>query len=462
MANGSNVTIFSTGAKHKPILDEAGFEQLLAAAFVLQQHNDTLRASHPDADPMAVLSKLTVVDSTAAEDAKRPVQDAPFPPVREILQVHELTKCPVCGRQLGTGEEFCGGCGTRRPARSAPDDLQGKWASLWYMSQAQYVFLEKDSPAQEAHAEPAEPSIAKETVKREIEEKSEKPVEEKSAEKILGDINLAGSPGPFIAASRKPLDEWRQESKPLEVFNEPEFAAEPLDRLTESIAEPEFTVEQPGVSFAEESVAKKEPSLEKGDKPKPADENVVDQEAKADEVTAELPSERAWPVGIEEIESEYRQDLWRRLNAGDQGHVIEVQVDNEGAEYFNYDQQEQAVPDRLQALWSKAKSSAAKTMGLALCAVMLLGVLWVFRPNPSAQSPHSRLQSLLVQLGLAQSSHQDVYSGNPKARVWVDVHTALYYCPGSELYGKTPGGRFSKQRVAQEDQFEPSTNVPCD
>jgi len=70
---------------------------------------------------------------------------------------------------------------------------------------------------------------------------------------------------------------------------------------------------------------------------------------------------------------------------------------------------------------------------------------------------------LLVELGLAEvPARAPSHLGGPDVRVWVDVHTALYYCPGSDLYGKTPGGRFSSQRAAQQDQFEPATRVACE
>ena len=36
------MTFSSTGAKQKPALDEGSFQQLLAAAYVVQQHNETV------------------------------------------------------------------------------------------------------------------------------------------------------------------------------------------------------------------------------------------------------------------------------------------------------------------------------------------------------------------------------------------------------------------------------------
>ena len=84
---------------------------------------------------------------------------------------------------------------------------------------------------------------------------------------------------------------------------------------------------------------------------------------------------------------------------------------------------------------------------------------------PSKHSPRPNLslfEKMLVNLGLAEAPPTPVYLGNPNARVWVDLHTALYYCSGSDLYGKTPGGKFTTQRDAQLDQFEPAARKNCD
>lgn len=70
-------------------------------------------------------------------------------------------------------------------------------------------------------------------------------------------------------------------------------------------------------------------------------------------------------------------------------------------------------------------------------------------------------ERVLVALDLAEPPPTQVYLGNPNARVWVDLHTALYYCQGSDLYGKTPEGKFTSQRDAQLDQFEPAARTYC-
>ena len=84
---------------------------------------------------------------------------------------------------------------------------------------------------------------------------------------------------------------------------------------------------------------------------------------------------------------------------------------------------------------------------------------------PIKESPQPNLtffEKLLVSLGLAETPPTPVYLGNPNAQVWVDLHTALYYCSDSDLYGKTPGGKFTTQRDAQMDQFEPAARKDCD
>ena len=70
-------------------------------------------------------------------------------------------------------------------------------------------------------------------------------------------------------------------------------------------------------------------------------------------------------------------------------------------------------------------------------------------------------EKMLVALGIAEAPATPVYLGNPDTPVWVDMHTALYYCPGSDLYGKTEGGKIATQRSAQMDQFEPAHRKAC-
>jgi hypothetical protein len=85
------------------------------------------------------------------------------------------------------------------------------------------------------------------------------------------------------------------------------------------------------------------------------------------------------------------------------------------------------------------------------------------KPNRKPAPPKlSFFDQMLVDMGLAEPPPAPSYSGNPDVPVWLDVQSAVYYCPGSDLYGKTPEGRIASQRDAQQDQFEPASRKVCE
>ena len=53
--------------------------------------------------------------------------------------------------------------------------------------------------------------------------------------------------------------------------------------------------------------------------------------------------------------------------------------------------------------------------------------------------------------------------GNPHRRVWVDMKTGLYYCPGADYYGfgGRERGKVMPQRDAEYEYFQPATGAPC-
>ncbi len=81
------------------------------------------------------------------------------------------------------------------------------------------------------------------------------------------------------------------------------------------------------------------------------------------------------------------------------------------------------------------------------------------RPRPRQLS---LFEKLLVATGLAVPPPPPEYMGSPNVRVWVDLQTGLYYCPGAPLYGASPKGKYTSQSDAQQDQFEPAVRRPCD
>lgn len=102
---------------------------------------------------------------------------------------------------------------------------------------------------------------------------------------------------------------------------------------------------------------------------------------------------------------------------------------------------------------------------LYLVAAVFVAALALFWPT--AASPRrvalSPWERALVTLGLADPPEPAIrLQGDPSIEVWIDPHTALYYCPGEEQYGKTADGRLGSQREAQMDRFEPAGRSTCE
>ena len=100
-------------------------------------------------------------------------------------------------------------------------------------------------------------------------------------------------------------------------------------------------------------------------------------------------------------------------------------------------------------------------LGLSVL-VAFVALLW-----PTASAGRAGLtpwERVLVAVGIAEAPASEAevhYSGDPNIKVWVDTQAALYYCPGDELYGKSPGGHYTTQHDAQLDRFEPALRRAC-
>ncbi len=103
---------------------------------------------------------------------------------------------------------------------------------------------------------------------------------------------------------------------------------------------------------------------------------------------------------------------------------------------------------------------SVKTLITALIAITAGAIIWM-NYSEIIEENVPFLRQFLVQTGL-KSVPPPVYpGGNPATKVWIDLHTALYYCPGASLYGKTPKGKFERQQDALEDHFEPAEREAC-
>jgi len=142
---------------------------------------------------------------------------------------------------------------------------------------------------------------------------------------------------------------------------------------------------------------------------------------------------------------------------------------------------EQLAPTRrrgtLVRLWNSRRGDIYLAIAVLLVAGVIRWTLWsnhsvsaTAGPTPGAVDHHrtaaetdlSWFDRMLISLGLAEPPSPPEYKGNPETQVWVDLQTALYYCPGADLYGKTAKGKFTSQRDAQLDQFEPASRKSCD
>jgi hypothetical protein len=129
--------------------------------------------------------------------------------------------------------------------------------------------------------------------------------------------------------------------------------------------------------------------------------------------------------------------------------------------------------------WREQRATLYLAAALGVLAVVI--VTWILQPPPSGPTVAaatasaattkdappplrelSMMDKMLVGLGLAEAPSAPVHLGNPDAKVWQDVHTALYYCAGAELYGNTKGGKIARQRDAQTDQFQPAAGKACE
>ncbi len=133
--------------------------------------------------------------------------------------------------------------------------------------------------------------------------------------------------------------------------------------------------------------------------------------------------------------------------------ATEEPVGRELREIFPFD-------DRPSFSERSAESARLHWREAILAAVVIVLAYGVFTAWPRSSNHPTWFQELMVRTGVMRP-HTKVFAGAPDARVWIDVHTQLYYCSGEDLYGKTPDGEFTTQYNAQSDGFLPASNTAC-
>jgi len=177
-------------------------------------------------------------------------------------------------------------------------------------------------------------------------------------------------------------------------------------------------------------------------------------------VAAEAP-EQAEPIEVEPAKPEAKLEILPPAEPAPQVSPAPAWQSASGTLKWLKSLQVANSPSRMWLEKHRGDLSVVIAMIVLLVAVSGVGPHQI-QPRPSgAQQNLTLFERMLVSLGLAEAPPVPVSSGNPNVEVWVDVHTALYYCPGADMYGKTPDGRTESQRDAQLDEFQPAARRNC-
>ena len=308
--------------------------------------------------------------------------------------------CGKCGHEMGTEEQFCGNCGSPRGTKDDATSLENKMAALLKMA----------GPAVLSPAPPA-------------------------AEKF------PDGP-PLSATASEPVME------PAETLDEDLLASlqASFEKERVELSDPFVETQESGSDLAQWASA-----LEKGEE---------DNEVAFEEDSFEDESSEMAPAEVALVKAEH--DLtWS--SAAKTREVLEQLAAGRNQ-------------SPLARFWTARRGDIYLAAAVILVAVVIRWGIWSNHSvsatgGPTTAAGHRRpapdadlsiLDRMLINVDLAEAPEAPEARGNPETQVWVDLHTALYYCPGSDLYGKTPKGKYTTQRDAQLDQFEPAARKACD
>jgi hypothetical protein len=371
--------------------------------------------------------------------------------------------CRKCGHELVGEEMFCGKCGSPRSSEYQPPTMQSKLASLWQMQQAGN---QNAAPAQaNGSARPAERRINPGV-----------PVEIQPWEAVLSELeDPFGGPAP--EATQEPDAEWKPESRTE--------AAAPLRKevLEISAAARKFASGVGGPIELESARAESMKEKSIGDEAVeheliepdsfPSDSFEAHAEAEFEADGALLPG---GSPGLQDSNGEAEKSAagGAAATALATAHPLAWTSAAKAKAAF-----EQLAASRNQnsfvRFWNARRGDVYLAVAVVLVAAVVRWSIWsehsfgangspatVSHRRPAPDADLSTFDKLLISLGVADPPDPVEDKGNPDTQVWVDLHSALYYCPGADLYGKTPHGKYSSQRDAQLGQFEPAYRKPCE
>jgi ribosomal protein L40E len=380
-------------------LDEQSFQGLLSAAFTIQEHNDQARKKAPP-----TLEQSPARDESDADSV-----------------------CLHCGAVKPEKESPCQNCGLDqlRPG----ERLQRNWASMWLMSQQRGLWPERAAEADEGAEKPRQktPQAIPPAANG---RRTRPPLAPQSASNgLLGRPSARAATTVKLKKTESIRDQVLDPSPDASPVRSQERVSFDEPALDKREAQNEWTAE-PSPNLALQDLPRQD--LPRQDLPH---EDLLGEQLDAEDSDNIVPSHEVQPLelseGIDSSASEASADArspWQRLAD------LRVTLHFHRADVY---------------------------LGVSIL-VAVVAILW-----PAANSPRKPSLGLvdraLIAVGIAEAPAPVVHmQGDPGIEVWVDPHHALYYCPGEEQYGKTADGRFTSQRDAEMDSFEPAGRSACE
>ncbi|MGA2744321.1 MAG: GAF domain-containing protein [Candidatus Sulfotelmatobacter sp.] len=384
--------------------------------------------------------------------------------------------CRKCGHKLVGEEQFCGNCGLPRAIVYEAPSMQSREASLRSLQETMRQEALKAAPAEGVPHEPEH-------------ERKREPKRERKNDQLALDIPELGMPELDVSAKEKekeksarPPSRTHSDAMPSERSLADTLQEEMPELFAPAVPLPDSPPDlirlgeaRASAEFEDSILADLEINLEAGSAG--AKEDVVADETLANKIAADknvvnkhalkkagpgksVPEKNTEPESQALAKPEHTGAWSSAANARD---FLEQLASGKR-------------PGALAQFWNTRRGDIYLVIAVILVAVVIRWGIWSSHSvgatgNATAAAAHRKpapdadlswFDRTLISLGLAEPPETPEYKGNPETQVWVDLHTALYYCPGADLYGKTPKGKFASQRDAQLDQFEPAYRKACD
>ena len=431
--------------------------------------NTTVPMATPSAAGVSAASLSSANSSAASLPPANPAAAsvAANIPAATIPKKHAATAffCRRCGHELVGEEMFCGKCGSPRSSEYQPPTMQSKLASLWQMQQAS---KQNAAPAStNGSLRPAErrtnPGV---------------PVEIQPWEAVLSELeDPFGEPEPEVTQELEADWKTGPETETVHPLRKEVIEISAVARKFAAGMDAPIPQNSPlAEMIREKSAGAKSIDHEAAEQELIAPDSLRADSFRADSCEAHAEAELEGDVDADGEDKEAAKTA-AALTAGTAlatAHPLAWTSAAKAKEAF-----EQLAASRNQnsfvRFWNTRRGDVYLAVAVVLVAAVIRWSIWsehsfgangspakVSHRRPAPDADLSTFDKLLISVGLADPPDPVEDKGNPDTQVWVDLHSALYYCPGADLYGKTPHGKYSSQRDAQLGQFEPAYSKPCE